>query len=163
MGSVRIAPTVNSRESLVLPALILVSAVFYGLGSVPHWLLLLSMIAVSWGVSWGYVNVQNRLLRRLHLLCGVTINLLALTLWTYGNAIVEAWNVMGIAQVESLFIIMPLGISFYAFQQISYVRDLRRGRANWIRHVERDIPLYLACVLRQDETRRHSGLAPQKV
>lgn len=141
LAVVLIAERIN-RERLVLPALILVSAVFYGLGSVPHLLLLLSMIAVSWSVSWLYVNSQSWLVRRLCLLCGVTVNLLALTIWKYGNSIVETWNVIGFARVENLSIIMPLGISFYAFQQIGYLLDLRRGKANWMRPID-----YLAFIL----------------
>ena len=130
------------RERLLLPALILVSGVFYGMGSVPHLILLLSLIVVTWGVSRLYTRTQSGAWKRFALTVGIGINILALTVWKYGNSIVESWNTLGIAPVDGVSIIMPLGISFYAFQQVGYLLDLRRGRANWMGATD-----YLAFVL----------------
>ena len=130
------------RERLLLPALIGVSVVFYGWGSIPHLLLLLAMVGTTWVAAQVWTRSRAIVVRRTALASGVAANLGALTVWKYGDSLVEAWNALGLVAVDPPGIIMPLGISFYAFQQIGYLMDLRRGRAQ----VMAPIP-YLAFVL----------------
>ena len=133
--AVVLAAEAIDRERLFLPALIFVSIVFYGWGSAPHLLLLLGMVLLTFIASNLYVRAPARWIRRTALVLGVVGNLSALTVWKYGNSMVEMWNQIGIAPVEQTYIIMPLGISFYAFQQVGYLMDIRRGRAKLMRPI----------------------------
>lgn len=81
--------------------------------------------------------VLNWLIVRLHatsgrgsvLSLGIGVNLLVLALFKYANFLAE--NLLALVGVEHApwGLILPLGISFFTFQQISYLVDRRRGEA----------------------------------
>ena len=63
----------------------------------------------------------------LGLTAGVVFNLLLLASFKYADFLVS--SLLGLASLPpaKLDIVLPLGISFFTFQQISYLVDLRRG------------------------------------
>ena len=71
----------------------------------------------------------------------VVSNLSLLAFFKYGNFGIENWNHLMEALrlsntwlLPSLKIVLPLGISFYTFQSMSYAIDVYRGDARGIRH-----------------------------
>ena len=54
---------------------------------------------------------------------GVIVNLGVLGLFKYADFMVANFNLVTTSQVEELGLILPLAISFYTFQQISFLRD----------------------------------------
>ena len=75
--------------------------------------------------------------QRRALQCSVVSNLCALGFFKYFNFAIESWNTafgaLGFqsAVVEStLRVVLPLGISFYTFQALSYIIDVYRGEAD---------------------------------
>jgi alginate O-acetyltransferase complex protein AlgI len=75
--------------------------------------------------------------QRRALQCSVVSNLCALGFFKYFNFAIESWNTafsaLGLqsAVVEStLRVVLPLGISFYTFQALSYIIDVYRGEAD---------------------------------
>ena len=108
-----------------LPAILLTSVIFYGISSLPHLLLLLSLIAISWSMACLYKQFSGSVF----LWIGVLVNLSALAIWKYGESFIELWNSFGLIEVQQPGFLMPLGISFYIFQQVGYLFDLKRKRA----------------------------------
>ena len=68
---------------------------------------------------------------------GVALNLALLGYFKYTNFIVESVNMVTGAPLPFAGIVLPLGISFFTFQQIAYLVDVMRGAK-----VERDIASY---------------------
>ena len=67
--------------------------------------------------------------RKPALVLGVVVPLLILGIFKYFNFFVDSFcQVFGIARAGSLNILLPVGISFYTFQSLSYTIDVSRGR-----------------------------------
>ena len=57
------------------------------------------------------------------------INLGLLCFFKYADFLIGAWNGLTGAQVPLLYLALPVGISFYTFQTMSYTIDVYRGEA----------------------------------
>ena len=72
------------------------------------------------------------------LMLGVTVDLLALGYFKYANFGVDSLNALmtaaGFAPVQFMHVILPIGISFYVFESISYIMDVNRGDTAATRH-----------------------------
>jgi len=119
---------VNAKK-LLIPAIIVTSVIFYGYASIPHLVLLLSLIFTTWLVGVAYFKAKKAGTQKILLFLGVVVNLLSLLIWKYGSSFIEMWNMLGWIEAKDLGLVMPLGISFYAIQMIGYLLDLQRGKA----------------------------------
>jgi hypothetical protein len=61
---------------------------------------------------------------------GVAVNLLLIGYFKYAGFAVENWNLLTGGSVALGDIILPLGISFYTFQQIAYLVNSSRGETH---------------------------------
>ena len=87
--------------------------------------LLIGSVAVNWGLARLYRRHPFRYLVPL----GVGLNLLVLGVFKYADFLTGMLaNLLG-GTHQPWGIILPLGISFFTFQQISYLVDLRRNAA----------------------------------
>ena len=67
--------------------------------------------------------------RRLALCVGVVLPLLILGIFKYFNFFIDSFCALfGIARAGTLRILLPVGISFYTFQSLSYTIDVSRGK-----------------------------------
>ncbi len=64
---------------------------------------------------------------RILLTLGVTLNLLVLGFFKYTNFFVKTLDAAAGTNIFVAHIILPLGISFFTFEQIGYLIDIRRG------------------------------------
>ncbi len=131
-----------SGRHLFVPAVLVTSIIFYGYSSIPHLILLLILILASWILARLYGAMRAPRLRGAIIFMAVALNLSALMVWKYGASLVDLWNSLGWMHVRDPGLLMPLGISFYALQQMGYLLDLRRGRA-----VQSSLPEYAAFIL----------------
>ena len=114
-------PLLNRRGRLFI--LLICSLTFYAFWD-PRFLPLLSAtIIFNWLISRLYAAQQHQI----WLLGGILVNLLVLGFFKYLNFLAE--NFLGLVGIEHkpIGIVLPLGISFFTFQQISYLADLRKG------------------------------------
>ena len=105
--------------------LIAASLFFYG-----YWdYRLLPLLAGSIAMNWLLVRLHYRWHLRYLTILGVFANLGLIGLFKYADLAASsvAWFTGG--QHENWSIILPLGISFFTFQQISYIVDVGRGDA----------------------------------
>ncbi|WP_326514848.1 MBOAT family O-acyltransferase [Clostridium intestinale] len=67
------------------------------------------------------------------LILGVIINLLSLFVFKYTNFFIEninrVFSLVGYNKLDLLKIVMPIGISYFTFQAISYIVDVYKGKA----------------------------------
>src|SRR6201987_5576115 len=110
------------------------SLFFYGAWRPGYLLLLLASVAVHFGLG---LRMEDPLRRRATGTFGVALNLAVLCYFKYTNFILDSLNALTGAPLPFVDIILPLGISFFTFQQIAYLVDVMRGAK-----VERDIVSY---------------------
>ncbi|USU17004.1 MBOAT family O-acyltransferase [Paraburkholderia fungorum] len=101
------------------------SALFYTWGEGKYICLLLGLVALNQGTG---VLIQRRdgSLRKLILACGITANLATLGFFKYSQFIVDVFAAIIDTKTIKLNIHLPLGISFFTFQLISYLIEIYR-------------------------------------
>src|ERR1700686_4908004 len=110
------------------------SLFFYGAWRPVYLLLLLASIGVNFALG---LRMEDPLRRRSIGTFGVALNLAVLCYFKYTNFIFDSLNTLTGAPLPFFNIVLPLGISFFTFQQIAYLVDVMRGAK-----VERDIVSY---------------------
>jgi D-alanyl-lipoteichoic acid acyltransferase DltB (MBOAT superfamily) len=110
------------------------SLFFYGAWRPVYLLLLIASVAVNFSLG---LRMEDPLRRRAIGSFGVALNLAVLCYFKYTNFIFDSVNTLTGAPLPFFNIILPLGISFFTFQQIAYLVDVMRGA-----RVERDIVSY---------------------
>jgi alginate O-acetyltransferase complex protein AlgI len=110
------------------------SLFFYGAWRPIYLLLLIASVAVNFTLG---LRMEDPLRRRAIGTAGVALNLAVLCYFKYTNFIFDSLNTLTGAPLPFVNIILPLGISFFTFQQIAYLVDVMRGA-----RVERDILSY---------------------
>lgn len=108
------------RFSLAIPILILASAVFYVTWSWKFFLLLLGSATINFFIGKKLLAKERNCI---FLWLGVTFNLCLLGYFKYFNFFIDNCNWLFGTHFQFAKIILPLGISFYTFQQIAYIVD----------------------------------------
>jgi alginate O-acetyltransferase complex protein AlgI len=105
--------------------LIAASLVFYGWWDVRFVPLLVGQI----GMTWLLAMLSERIKSNWPLLAGIALNLASLGTFKYLNFVLASFATLGGWQPSRLDIVLPIGISFFSFQLISYLVDRSRGDA----------------------------------
>ena len=109
------------------PVLLLASLLFYAWGEPRYLILILLNILLGVTAGLGIHRFRGRLLGRLFLLTSVAGSLGLLCCFKYGDFFLSAINgALGIS-LPLWRLALPVGISFYTFQILSYTIDLYRG------------------------------------
>jgi len=123
--------------------LLLASLVFYAWGESFYVLILLASIFCNWLVALALQKHR----RLLVLAAGVGLNLMLLGFYKYANFIVDSASAVsewaGLPELVAAPVHLPLGISFFTFQAISYLVDVYREDAPAQRRLS-DVALYIA-------------------
>ena len=111
--------------------LLLSSLVFYGWGEPKYVFLMIGTILVFYlcGLGIGYTSPRKPSLRKAFLLISVVIGLGLLAVFKYADFFIENFNAATGLSVPFLRLALPVGISFYTFQCLSYTIDVYRGQA----------------------------------
>lgn len=119
----------RARSLLILFA----SCLFYGWWRPESLLLLLGVITVTHQLTRKMASCSSTLDRRRWLVIGVTVNLALLGYFKYFNFTIDSLNVLltslGRAPLSFVRLALPIGLSFFIFQAISYQVDVYRGDA----------------------------------
>ncbi|MDB5504771.1 MAG: alginate O-acetylation protein [Tardiphaga sp.] len=110
------------------------SLVFYGAWKPIYLVLFLASIGFNFSLG---LLMADPARRRAVGVFGVTFNLAALCYFKYTGFALNSIAALGGPQLPFDSVILPLGISFFTFQQIAYLVDVMRGAK-----VERDIVSY---------------------
>lgn len=122
----RILPGIRTRNVLLLMA----SIVFYAYGE-PFCVFIMigsCLLNYVWAMLIGYFQGKGRKgISKLVVALGVIQNLAVLGLYKYADFVIRTVNGVSGLSIKPTGLVMPIGISFFTFQAMSYVIDVYRG------------------------------------
>ena len=109
--------------------LLLASLFFYAWGEPRLVLLMVAAIVVFYLCGLAIGAAKSRRRKRLWMAAAVTVGVGALAVFKYADFFIGSFNAVTGLGLPLLHLALPIGISFYTFQCISYVVDVYRGDA----------------------------------
>ena len=108
--------------------LLTVSIVFYSWGEPVYIVLMVISILINYlfGLKINK-RLQNNISAKFPLVLGIAVNLFLLGFFKYADFLIDNLNGFLSLGIGRLNLPLPLGISFYTFQAMSYIIDLYRG------------------------------------
>ena len=110
--------------------LLVFSLVFYAWGEPIYILLMIVSIVMNYFIGLRIARSKKKMKKKLWLIIDIVINLGLLGYFKYFVFIIDLINGVFGSGLETPEIVLPIGISFYTFQIMSYVIDLYRGEIN---------------------------------
>ena len=120
--------------------LIITSLIFYSFGQPKYLLLLLVSVVINYAAGWMLTGEKYR---KQVLAVAVVLNVGLLSVFKYLDFAVENVNSLFGASLTLPGIVLPIGISFYTFQGMSYIIDVYRDRTMGTRNFAKLI-LYIS-------------------
>ena len=126
--------TVGSKQRRRQIGILMVSSyVFFWLASGWHMILLLTSTLVDWTAGKKIHGSDDQKVRKRWLMGSLSINLGLLAIFKYLDFLIESWNwaalrIDGAPEMETFGLLLPVGISFYTFQTMSYTIDIYRKK-----------------------------------
>lgn len=107
--------------------LMLSSLVFYGWGEPKYVFLMMASIVIGYVAGVLIEAFSQKKLSKVALWASVLVNLGFLGYFKYSDFFIENFNMLTGLSVPLLRVALPIGISFYTFQILSYTVDVYRG------------------------------------
>jgi alginate O-acetyltransferase complex protein AlgI len=108
-------------------AILLVSSIiFYAWGEPMYCILMMGIVVLGYFAAIKIEGTRGTYKARIWMLSSVVIDLSCLAFFKYSNFFIENINRVTLFSIPLLKITLPLGISFYTFQILSYVVDVYR-------------------------------------
>ena len=115
------------------------SLYFYYKSSGIFFLLIIATSIIDYLLSLLLATRQKEWQRKLCVLLSVSVSLGVLGYFKYANFLLGSWAQIVGSNFQPLDIILPVGISFYTFQSISYIVDVYRRRIeptdSWLEYI----------------------------
>ena len=109
------------------PVLLIFSLIFYGWGEPVYVFLMVFTILVDYAAGLLIERAKTDKGRRAWLIAAVVINLALLAFFKYSGFVLDNLRrIPALASLPTFSIPLPIGISFYTFQALSYVIDVYR-------------------------------------
>lgn len=128
----------RSRMKMVL-YVVAFSLYFYYKSSGIFFLLIIATSIIDYLLSLLLATRQKEWQRKLCVLLSVSMSLGVLGYFKYANFLLGSWAQIVGSNFQPLDIILPVGISFYTFQSISYIVDVYRRRIeptdSWLEYI----------------------------
>lgn len=115
-------------QSLRDISLILFGFYFYYKSSGIFLCLLIACISADYLFSLWIAKTENRIAKKAILISGIMFSLSFLFYFKYSNFFMENWAGLTGANFSPANLILPIGISFYTFQSISYMVDVYQNK-----------------------------------
>ena len=107
--------------------LLLASLVFYGWGEPKLLALMIFTILLFYGCGLAIGRCTQKKWKKFWMVVSVTISVALLGLFKYADFFIDSFNAVTGLSVPLLRLALPVGISFYTFQCLSYTIDVYRG------------------------------------
>ena len=114
--------------------LIAFSLWFYGYFNIFYLAIMIGSVLVNFGLYRGIERSEAR--KKMILIAGVIINLGVLFYFKYFDFFLSNVNLLFKTDIPLKGILLPLGISFFTFQQISFLHDAYRGEMHDVGFVD---------------------------
>ena len=109
--------------------LFIASLIFYSWGERKYIVIMFASILIDYCCSNAIEKFRGKkLLEKLFLVLSICFNLGLLLFFKYTNFFVDNINALAGTQIAGISLTLPLGISFYTFQTMSYTIDVYRGK-----------------------------------
>ena len=135
-----VSTNIKWRNAVLLVA----SLIFYGWGEPVYILCMLLSTFVNYIAAIAFTKTKNKLLKKVYLTIGVIMSVAFLFYFKYAaflfNSIAPIFSSAAVLPVLEL----PIGISFYTFQILTYTVDVYRGKAKLQKNFF-DLLLYVSC------------------
>ena len=118
----------KNRRWQMLVFVVAFSLYFYYKSSGLFFLLLVCTSLLDWGLSRLLVKLKSKGAKKACVAISIITSLSILGYFKYANFFLWNWNQMVEGNFQPLDIILPVGISFYTFQSISYIVDVYKCR-----------------------------------
>ncbi|MGG7143245.1 MBOAT family O-acyltransferase [Clostridium nigeriense] len=116
--------------------LLIGSLLFYSFGEPKYFIIMIASILVDYFVGINIENnFDNRKKCKYFLLISILFNMGSLFFFKYFNFFINNINMILGFSINELNITLPLGISFYSFQTLSYSIDIYRGEVKAERNI----------------------------
>lgn len=119
----QILPSIKAKNILLLVA----SVVFYSFGEPVYVVLMLISALANWAAG---VALSKTTRRRLVVACAIVANLALLVVFKYADMLIGCANELLRLNIPLTNLPLPIGISFFTFQAMSYVIDVYRGEVS---------------------------------
>ncbi|HIR50586.1 MAG TPA: MBOAT family protein [Candidatus Avoscillospira avicola] len=107
--------------------LLVMNLIFYAYGEPVYVLLMLLSVAVNFSAGLLLQRAKTRRGKKAVLIASVVLNLGALAFFKYTGLVLETLRLApGLSWLPAVSVPLPIGISFYTFQAMSYVIDVYR-------------------------------------
>ena len=107
--------------------LLLASLFFYGWGEPKYLALMVVTIASFYGCGLAIERTKSRTGKKLWLTVSVIVGIVLLTVFKYADFFLQSFAAVTGLAIPLLRLALPIGISFYTFQCMSYAVDVYRG------------------------------------
>lgn len=106
--------------------LLVASIIFYAYGEPKFILIMICSVIINYWLARAINNSNDMLGRKVLLVIDIALNLSILFVFKYLNFSIGIWNSLLNTSYSTVAIALPIGISFYTFQALSYVVDVYR-------------------------------------
>jgi len=104
------------------------SLIFYAWGEPRYVFLMIAQCVFAWGFSLLIEKYRGQTASKVFMLVSIAVSLSALIYFKYANFFVSNINSVFDSNIPLVGLLMPIGISFYTFQLVSYSIDLYKGK-----------------------------------
>ena len=114
----------NKIKNIVL----LISSLFFYAYGEPKYVLIM-LISIIFTYLFGVLIDKYKKHAKLFLILSICVSAGILVYFKYMNFIIQNINLWLTNKIDFIYVVLPIGISFYKFQLISYIIDVYRGQA----------------------------------
>lgn len=124
-GMARFVTRKIQQVFLIAASLIFYGALFFnGFNNLSYIWLILSSVIVNYSVGLGVQGIRKPISRKIVFIIGILFNIGLLGYYKYYNFFLENVNVVFGTEYVLKYIVLPIGISFFTFQQIAFLIGL---------------------------------------
>lgn len=128
IGFILVYAVVQQRKVQMMLYVAVFSLFFYYLCNGVACLLLLFTALADWILAQRIHRSKKNKTKKLYLILSIAFSAGLLVYFKYSNLLIHTWNGLFSGNVQPIDLFLPVGISFYTFQTISYVVDVYKGK-----------------------------------
>lgn len=152
----------NGKYTLAKWFLFAASLFFYAYNNICYLLIICISLIINYAISCGLIICKGRInIRKAFVIMSLFVNLGLLLYFKYFDFFIENVNLLFGYSFNYLNIMLPLGISFYTFQQISYIIDVYKDEAPKYRFIDYALFITFFPQLIAGPIALHSEMIPQ--
>ncbi|TWP23712.1 MBOAT family protein [Apibacter muscae] len=114
---------------------ILFSLYFYYRSSGYYYLVLIFCVFFDFFVGFVLYKAKNKIARQILLFFSLAVNLGILVHFKYTNFLIDSFNAVTHNEYKKIDIFLPVGVSFFTFQSMSYIIDIYRNKIKPVKNL----------------------------